>query len=188
MKAFDFDNTLYHGESSVDFVVFMIRRNRKIIRWLPAIFVNLFKYNLCLVSRDKMEATINSFLRSCFTNKAELLRETEIFWRRNRKKLDRKMISRIKKDDVIITAGPSFLLEVIKDELGTDNMICSEIDLDRKCVSYLNFSDNKVRRFRELFGDRKIDCFFTDSYNDKAVMDISGKVFLAEKGRLRRIK
>lgn len=188
MKAFDFDNTLYHGESSIDFAVYMIRKNKRIILWLPRIFWNLAKYKLCLVSRDKMEILINRFLRSCFTDKNTLLRDTEDFWSRNKKKLDRKMVGRIKKDDMIITAGPSFLFEAIKTELGTENMICSEIDLDNKCVRYLNFSDNKARRFRELFSRRRIDCFFTDSYNDKAMMDISDRVFLVSKGRLKRVK
>lgn len=188
MKAFDFDNTLYHGESSVDFAIYMIRKNKRIILWLPTIFYNLIKYKLCLVGRDEMENTINRFLKACFTDKDEILGDTADFWRRNRKKLDMKMIGRIKKDDIIITAGPSFLFEVIKKKLGTGNMICSEIDLDRKCVKYLNFSDNKVRRYREAYGERRIDCFFTDSYNDKALMDISDKVYLVDKGRIKRIR
>ena len=29
MKVFDFDNTIYRGESSVDFSFYMIRHNRK---------------------------------------------------------------------------------------------------------------------------------------------------------------
>ena len=37
MIVFDFDNTLYRGESSVDFALFMIRYNPRIILWLPKI-------------------------------------------------------------------------------------------------------------------------------------------------------
>jgi len=35
MKAFDFDNTIYRGESSIDLAVYMIRNNKKIILYLP---------------------------------------------------------------------------------------------------------------------------------------------------------
>ena len=49
MKVFDFDNTLYHGESSVDLALYMIRTNKKIIKYLPSIFINLIKYKLCMV-------------------------------------------------------------------------------------------------------------------------------------------
>lgn len=124
MKVFDFDNTLYHGESSIDFAIYMIRKNKKIILWLPRIFYNLARYKLCLVSRNSMEATINSFLRSCFTDKDELIDDTRDFWRRNKRKLDRKMLGRIKSGDIIITAGPSFLFEAISGILGTKRMIC----------------------------------------------------------------
>jgi len=188
MKAFDFDNTLYHGESAVDFALYMIRNNRKIILWLPVIFFNLIKYKLCLITGEKMETTVNSFMRSCLKDKSGLMDDVERFWRRNIRRLDRKMLSRIKKDDIIITAGPSFLFEPIKELLVTSRMICTEVDLDRKKVDYLNFSGNKVKRFRQLYGNRKVSCFFTDSYNDKAMMDISDKVYLVDKGRLKRIK
>lgn len=34
MKEFDFDNTLYRGESSLDFSLYMIRTNKKILPYL----------------------------------------------------------------------------------------------------------------------------------------------------------
>ena len=48
MKVFDFDNTLYHGESAVDLAIFMIKNNKKIILYLPKIFINLIKYKLIM--------------------------------------------------------------------------------------------------------------------------------------------
>ncbi len=43
-----------------------------------------------------------------------------------------------------------------------------------------------MKRFREQFGDRKIERFYTDSYNDKAMMDISEKVYIVKKGKIRQ--
>ena len=37
-------------------------------------------------------------------------------------------------------------------------------------------------------GDREIDSFYTDSYNDQAMMDISKKVYLIKNGKGKRIK
>ena len=45
-----------------------------------------------------------------------------------------------------------------------------------------------MRRFRQLYGDAKIDCFYTDSYNDQAVMDSPDHVILVKKGKSKRIK
>ena len=188
MNAFDFDNTLYHGESAVDFAVFMIRSNPKIILWMPKIFWNLLKYKLCLVNKDNMEAQIDRFMQSCLPDQEVLSPLVRRFWKRYCHKLNLGMISKITPDDVIITAGPYFLLCPIQMLLGTSHLICSEVDLVRKKVICLNFSDRKVRRYREAFGNRRIDAFFTDSYNDQAMMDISEKVFLVKKGSDRRIK
>ncbi|HNZ99808.1 haloacid dehalogenase-like hydrolase [Ruminococcus sp.] len=188
MKVFDFDNTLYNGESAVDLALFMIKRNKRIILWLPRIFWNLLKYKLCLVNRDSMEQTINEFLRVILRDKEELFEQTRQFWRTHSRKLNRNVISRISPDDIIISAGPDFLLRAIKKKLGTSHLLCSEIDYDSKKVIRLNFGENKVKHFRELYGDTAIDSFYTDSYNDRAMMDISDKVFLVSSGRIKRIK
>ncbi|MBP5430709.1 haloacid dehalogenase-like hydrolase [Ruminococcus sp.] len=188
MKVFDFDNTLYHGESSVDLALYMIKTNRKIIKYLPSIFFNLIKYKLCTVDKRKMVRVVNNFMRNALRDKNELFDAVDGFWKENRRKLDRRMLKRIDKDDVIITAGPDFLIYGIRDILNTDNIICSSIDPDKMKVRYLNFGANKAKRYKELYGDKSIDCFYTDSFNDKALMDISERVFIVKKGRLRRIK
>ena len=188
MKAFDFDNTLYRGESSLDFSLYMIRTNRKILLYLPVILTNTVKYKLCLVDRDKLGETISKYMKIIIRSKSEILRLVEEFWKTHADRLDAGMLRRVGPDDLIITAGPGFLLEGIRDRLGTQNIISSEVDLDKKEITHFNFKDNKVRRFRELYADAKIDSFYTDSYNDRAVMDISEKVFLVKKGKIKRIK
>ena len=66
--------------------------------------------------------------------------------------------------------------------------ICSEFDAETGRVVYLNFGENKVKSFREKYAESLIDCFYTDSYNDKALMDISAKVFLVKRSRIKQIK
>lgn len=188
MNAFDFDNTLYNGESAVDLALFMIKNNKRIILWLPTIFWNLLKYKLCFISAEKVERKVNDFLRDIVRDKSELLSLTAKFWKTHSCKLNKALLKKVGKDDVIITAGPDFLFSSIKSSLGTSNIICSEVDLDRKKVVYLNFGSNKVKKYRKICGDRTVGCFFTDSYNDKAMMDIAKKVFLVRNGRCRRIK
>lgn len=188
MQVFDFDNTLYRGESAVDLALYMIRNNKKIILYLPKIFVNLIKYKLCLVNKRKMTAAINDFMQNVLSGKDELMDSIKGFWDNNGFKLDKRMLDMIKKDDIIITAGPDFLINGIRDLLNTDHIISSKIDTDKMKVRYLNFGANKVKGYISIYGDKRIDCFYTDSYNDKALMDISDKVFIVKKGRLRRIK
>lgn len=185
IKVFDFDNTIYRGESSVDLALFMIKNNKKILLYLPSIFVNMIKYKLCLVKKEKLIKKINNFMSAVIFDRKELLELVERFWSKKIHKLDRKMLKRINRDDVIITAGPDFLIHGIKKLLNTNNIISSEIDEAKNKMKYFNFGDNKVKRYKELYGDKRISCLFTDSYNDRALMDISDKVFIVKKGRLK---
>ncbi|MCR5601159.1 MAG: haloacid dehalogenase-like hydrolase [Ruminococcus sp.] len=187
MKVFDFDNTIYRGESSVDLALFMIKNNKKILLYLPSVFYNMIKYKLCLVKKEKLLKKINNFMSKIIVDRQELMDSIEQFWKKKLHKLDRDMLKRIKEDDVIITAGPDFLIHGIKKLLNTKNIISSEIDDEKNEMKYFNFGDNKVRRYKEIYGNKRINCLFTDSYNDRALMDIADKVFIVKKGKLKLV-
>ncbi len=182
MKAFDFDNTIYRGESSIDLAVYMIRNNKKIILYLPMIFKNLVKYKLCMIGREEMEIILNDFCQAVMGDKDEVPEIIDRFWQTHTHKLNRRILKLISPEDIIITAGPDILINGIRDSLHTDHIISSEVDLNSGRFTYLNFKDNKVRRFKELYGDTPIDVLYTDSYNDRALMEISDRVFLVKKG------
>jgi phosphoserine phosphatase len=188
IKVFDFDNTIYRGESSIDFALYMLRYNKRILLFLPDLLFNLVTYKLCLVSKEKLERRINDAIKIIVRDREELMRLTRSFWQENYYKLDDRMLRRIDKNDFIITAGPSFLIDAIKNSLNTSNLICSEIDWDRMEISHFNFGDNKVKRYSELCGDKPIDCFYTDSFNDRSMMAISKRVYYVKNGNIKCIK
>ncbi len=187
IKVFDFDNTLYHGESSVDLAFYMIRRNKRILLYVPSILINLAKYKMCLVDKEKAEQSINEFLKIAVKDKYEAADIVKCFWKENSHRLDKNMIKRISKNDVIITAGPDMLIDGIRDKLGTDNILSSVIDPDKREMIYFNFGENKARRYKEIYGDTPIDSFYTDSFNDKPLMKLADKVYIVEKGRLKKM-
>ena len=166
MKAFDFDNTIYRGESSIDLAVYMIRNNKKIILYLPMIFTNLVKYKLCMIGREEMETILNDFCQAVMEDKDEVPRIIERFWQTHAHKLNERILKLIGPEDIIITAGPDVLINGIRDRLHTDHIISSEVDLNSGRFTYLNFKDNKVRRYKELYGDT----------------EISDRVYLVKKG------
>lgn len=188
IKVFDFDNTIYKGESSFDLVIFMIKNNKKILLYLPSIFINMIKYKLCMVDKEKLIKKINNYMKVMIMDQDELNALVKKFWKKKIHKLDRNMLRRIKREDVIITAGPDFLIHGIKKLLNTSNIISSEVDAEKIEVKYFNFGDNKVKKYKELYGNKRISCLYTDSYNDKALMDISDRVYIVKKGRLKLIK
>ena len=181
VKVFDFDNTIYRGESSVDFSFYMIRHNKKILRYVPTILFSLAGYKLCLLKKEKLESIINNFFEGILDGKTFPDIYVKPFWKTHIHKLNKKMLQLIEQDDVIITASPVFLIDGIRKMLNTEKIIGTEVDFTEKRITWFNFGENKVRRYRALYGDREIDAFYTDSNNDRDMMEISREVFIVKK-------
>ena len=182
MKVFDFDNTIYKGESSVDFAFYMIRHNKRIIRYIPTILFSLVGYKLCLLKKDKLESIINDFFAGVLDGETSPESFVKAFWEINADKLNPEMLRLIAPDDIIISASPIFLFDGIRDRLNTDKIVGTEVDFEQKRITWFNFGDNKVNRYRELYGDQEIDAFYTDSYNDKDMMAIAREVYIVKHG------
>ena len=184
VKVFDFDNTIYKGESSIDFSFYMIRHNKKILRYVPTILLSLAGYKLCLLKKEKLESIINDFLFGVLDGTESITAYIGQFWEDHAHKLNQKILHLVEPEDVIISASPIILIQGIREMINTENIIGTEIDLEQKKVIWFNFGDNKVKRYRSLYGNRKIDAFYTDSYNDKDMMDIAQKVYIVKKGNI----
>ena len=56
-------------------------------------------------------------------------------------------------------------------------------------VTYLNFSTNKAKRFRELYGpDVVIDEFYTDSKFDQPMIDMARHAFMVKGNTITQVK
>ncbi|MCR5632981.1 MAG: haloacid dehalogenase-like hydrolase [Eubacterium sp.] len=184
MVVFDFDNTIYNGESAVDYAFYMIRHNKRIIRFIPTILLSLAGYKLCLLSKEKLESIINKVFDGVMDGEVSFKDFVEPFWESHSNKLNSTILKRIKPGDVIISAGPVFLLEGITEIIKTDKIVGSELDFDKRRITWFNFGDNKVKRYRQLYGDSIVDAFYTDSYYDKDMMMISRDVYIVKSGRI----
>ncbi len=188
MKVFDFDNTIYNGESSFDFALFMVKKKKSLIKYLPNFLYLLVLYKLCLLSPDDFVKRLEKFMGVFMENKEFTLKCIKEFWLLNIEKLYPHMLKKITPNDVISTACPSFLIEEIKDVLNTDHILDTKIDIETGKITMLNFQKNKVETFKEVFPKAKVKSFYTDSYNDKPFMEISENVYLVKKGKCKKIK
>lgn len=64
----------------------------------------------------------------------------------------------------------------------------SSIDKKTGKFKRLCFLENKVKIFNELYPNAHIDNFYTDSMNDKAMMDIADHVYLVNGNKIEQIK
>ncbi len=188
MRVFDFDNTIYKGESTFDFAVFVMKKKKSLLRYLPGIVQLLLKYHFCKMDVNTFQNKIQEYTQIFLKNKEMIQDLVDEFWLLHLENIYPHMLKKIHKDDVILTTSPDFLMKGISDILPTNKILTTELDLENGCIKYFNFRENKVKNFKRKYGQEKISELYTDSYNDQPLMDIAKHVFLVKNGVPKKIK
>ena len=63
INLYDFDNTIYEGDSSTDFFFYCLKKYPKIVKIIPKIFLSAIKYKLKIITKTEMKQVIFSFLK-----------------------------------------------------------------------------------------------------------------------------
>ena len=105
INSYDFDKTIYDGDSSVDFYMYSLKRNKKVLLQLPYQLIGLILYILRIIDKTKFKEFVFSFLKR-IDNIDDYVND---FWKENHKNIKKWYLEQKKKDDVIISASPEFL-------------------------------------------------------------------------------
>ena len=188
MNVYDFDNTIYDGETLVDIVLYFMAHDKKIWKYIPKLIIAALKDKFHLFTLDEALEAYSEFLENYYITVGNIDDIIKKFWDKNEKKI-KPFYETIRKDDDIIVSGTTdFLLDEIAKRMNIKHYICSSIDKETGKFKRLCFQENKVKYFHEDYPDAVIDNFYTDSMNDKAMMDISRHVFLVKKNKITQIK
>lgn len=174
MNVYDFDKTIYNGDSTLDFFYFVLKRNNRLIKYLPIQILGLILYKFNIYSKEKFKSIFFIFIKDI-----DLKIEVDEFWKIYRTKIKKWYINKRKTTDVIISASPDFLLEPFCNQINV-NLICTKVDdATGKLVSKNCFGAEKVKRFKREF-DSKIDEFYSDSKSDLPMANIALNAFLVK--------
>lgn len=180
MNVYDFDNTIYDGDSTADFYLFCLKRHKKIALLLPSLLKGTLKYYV-LKRGTKTEMKQNMYR---FLTKIDSKRDIADFWKGHEKNVKSWYIEQQKADDIIISASPEFLLKPICEKLGIRRLIASQVDVKSGQYSGENcHGEEKVRLFYEQF-DGEIDEFYSDSHSDEPLAKISKHAFMVKKNEI----
>lgn len=189
MRVFDFDNTIYDGESGMDLFLYFLKKDPKgLMKYAPKFFEGFLKYKRMVITFDEVIEDYGIILKEYIGKVGDVFWELERFWDINQKKVKDFYYKMKKDDDVIVSACPYCLLKIICDRIGIKNIVASDIDPVNGEINFVCYKDNKVKAFREKYGDVEIDEFYTDSMSDKPMMDISRNVFMVDGENIIQIK
>jgi phosphoserine phosphatase len=188
VNVYDFDNTIYDGETLIDYIMYYIRHDPKIWRYVPKLLVIAFKDKFHLFTIEEAIQAYASFLEGYYVNLDNPAENIIDFWDKNENRIKPWYAEAKKDSDIIVSGTLDFILEEAAKRVGFTRYIGSSIDENTGKFRRLCFLDNKVKLFREDFPDAEIENFYTDSMNDSAMMDISEHVFLVKKDTITQIK
>lgn len=181
MNVYDFDGTIYDGDSSIDIYLFLLKRYPKLVAYLPKQIYGIIKYKLRLCTKEEMKESYFSFLNSVYKDDTYLVD----FWSDHQNKIKKWYLDQKNNDDIIISASPEFLLKPICELLGIENLIASKVDSKTgKFLSKNCYGAEKVRRFKENFSKCAIERFYSDSRSDECMAKLAAKAFLVQKDRI----
>ena len=188
MNAYDFDNTIYDGESIYDFFLFCLKKDYKLAKFFPLILLRLIEYKINLLKIERVYE-LTEIIIKYISNKDIDINELCIeFWKLNNYKIKLQFLKMLKSDDLIITGCPDFLIEYVKDKLNVDNILCSEFDLETYKLNFVCLGENKIKAYKEKFGNKKINKFYTDSLMDKPFMQLAEEVYWVKKDKVMKLE
>lgn len=187
MNVFDFDNTIYKGESAFDFFIFCIKRKPQLAKVLFPVIKDIVKYKLCLMGMEEFSERGRYYTETFFKLFDDIPALVSDFWDIHEHKI-RPFYEKVRKDDdVIITANVDILVEEIFRRMGIKNYITSRFDLSEGKLTEVCFSKEKVKLFKQRYGD-EIDVFYTDSHNDAPLMELAEKVYIVRGKKINRLR
>ena len=179
MNVYDFDKTIYDGDSSIDLYLYCLKNNWKIIKFLPKQIICFIFYKLKIISKIKFKESFFSFLKDI--DDIDLI--VKEFWNKNQKKIFNWYLKNKKNNDIIISASPEFLLKEIVNRLNVSNLIATKVD--KKSGRFLSencYGEEKVKRYNQKFSTKQISNFYSDSLSDLPLAKIANKFFLVKNG------
>lgn len=181
MNVYDFDRTLFPGDSSIHFWRFCIKRYPSVLLVLPKASVAMVKYWAGKYVWGDVMQTFFGFLKHV----PDITDAVEDFWNAKYEKIYKWFYEVKTPDDVIISAAPDFLIAPIAKRLGV-RCIATDMDIKTGVINGEECSgEEKLRRFREAYPDANIESFYSDSYSDTPLARSAERAFMVFDGEVR---
>ncbi|MBQ3426051.1 MAG: HAD-IB family phosphatase [Clostridia bacterium] len=175
MNIYDFDKTIYDGDSTAAFIKYCAKRYPGVyVTALPTAGAFLL-YALGIYTKTRFKERMYAFLKYI----PDIDRAVEDFWDKHEDNIFDYYKAQKSPEDIIISASPEFLLEPICKRLGVKRLIASRVDKHTGKYTGENcWGEEKVKRLAEKYGISRCDKFYSDSKSDTPLAEIADEAFI----------
>lgn len=174
VNLYDFDNTIYQGDSSTDFVFYALMRYPKIICYFFKLIPYSILYLLKIVNKTKFKEKIFSFLKAL----PDVDSLVASFWESHYCYIKDFYQEKKHDKDIIISASPEFLLKPACQKLQVKDLIASEVDKNNGHFKSPNcYGKEKIKRLKKLYPKVTVMEAYSDSYSDIPMLNLAEKAY-----------
>lgn len=183
MNIYDFDGTIYNGDSGIDFIKYsFIRAPFLVTISLIKCFFKFLKYKRGKVKFEEVKSAIFSYVKRI----NNLERFISKFVNKNKYKIKRFYLTQKKKNDVIITASLDFYVKPLCHSVGIKRIISTKYDVNKCQIIGDNCKgDIKAQMIEKRFPNTKIKDIYTDSLSDSSMFKYAQNVYIVNKDKIK---
>lgn len=180
MNVYDFDKTIYPGDSALHFWLFCVRRHPAALLTLPRAGWKA----LCSIGAGDCKTGMKQEFFRYLLYIPDLPAEVNAFWDGHLQRIYPWYLAQRRDDDVIISASPDFLIGEACRRLGV-RWIASRVDPRSGRFEGLNcWGEEKPRRFEQEYHSAEIEEFYSDSLSDAPMMALAERAYVTTRGRV----
>jgi phosphoserine phosphatase len=177
MNVYDWDNTIYKGDSTVGFVLWLYGHR-------PLTLLSVFRTGICALlygMHVMKKLTFKQNLYHMFVFVKDMDQAADEFVESHMDHVKQWYLDQKKEDDMVISASPEFTIQRFCHKLGIQNVVASVVDIHTGKYTGLNcHGAEKVRRFHEAVRDQKIEEFYSDSLSDAPLAHLAERAYLVK--------
>lgn len=179
MNLYDFDETIYDGDSTRDFVIYCYRHYPRTLAYIPRQLAAVASY----MAGRMDKTTFKERYFSMFAAVPEIDAAVSDFWDTHEGRIMRYYPKQARQDDVVISASPEFIVRPLCDRLGLEHVICSDVNKHTGHFDGVNcYGIEKVNRFiEEGFNPEDVQEVYSDSLSDTPIAELGKEAFIVHK-------
>ena len=180
LNVYDFDGTIYRGDSTADFYLYCLKRKPLLLCDLAVAGLYFAAYRIGLLSKTRAKERFYRFL----TFLPDVDGMLEAFWQTHMDHIYPWYLAEKRTGDVIVSASPEFLLAPACRRLGV-TLIGSLVDKRTGKAGGENcHGPEKVRRLYAYCPGCRIARFYSDTRIDAPLARLADAAFLIQRGRV----
>ena len=175
MNVYDWDDTIYRGDSTFGMVGYAYVHRPKTLLSIPRTAICGLLFVLHLMPK----LTFKQNLYHMFVFIPDMDQFIEEYTSSHLNHVKQWYLDQQKPDDLVISASPEFLIRSFCTKIGISNVMASKVDMHTGKYDGLNCHGvEKVRRFHEVYPDQKVENFYSDSRSDTPMAKLAEHAWL----------